>query len=197
MNLLRFAEQTERISASHLELIGLYNRYGLRCMWRRIWILRTTGTKIGLQKFNEVFESSKFILINTWFYLKVVHYVPFAPLIAPTECTVLMNAVLQEHLQHVSTQVCHLQGGQNASFPKNMPLEICYLWGSSVCSSLFVDVIKYGRYNSIGWFSLYLTVASCVFVSCRFCFNVYILRGVDWLVCCADRVETDRCIGFK
>jgi len=32
MNLLRFSEQTERISVSHHELIGLYNRYGLCCL---------------------------------------------------------------------------------------------------------------------------------------------------------------------
>jgi len=75
--------------------------------------------------------------------------VPSTPFIAPTECAVLMNAVLQEHLQNVSTQVCHLQGEQNASFPKKK----C-LWKAAIYEVLrsaevsLLTLLKYRRYST-------------------------------------------------
>jgi len=43
------------------------------------------------------------------------------------------------YLQHVSVQVYHLQGAQNASFDNQLPMISYYLPGSLDCSSSIVD----------------------------------------------------------
>jgi hypothetical protein len=45
------------------------------------------------------------------------------PFITPIKCTILITTDTKEHLQHVSVHVYHLQGGKNASFKNQLPLE--------------------------------------------------------------------------
>ena len=41
------------------------------------------------------------------------------------KCTILINTAIKEHLRHVSKQVYHLQGEENASSGKQLRLESC------------------------------------------------------------------------
>ena len=67
--------------------------------------------------------------------------------ITPTECTVLITAILKKHLQHVSVHVYHLQGEKKASFKKLLPLKRCYAVLLSV-AALLLTLINYKRHSS-------------------------------------------------
>jgi len=87
------------------------------------------------------------------FYIKVSRLIP-------QQNAISINTLLKEHIKHVSVQAYHLQGEQNVSLKKRLPLESCYLWGSSVCSSFVVDV-KYKLYNGTNFVHIFGT--SCTF----------------------------------
>jgi hypothetical protein len=54
------------------------------------------------------------------FYIKVSRLIP-------QQNAISINTLLKEHFQHVSVQAYHLQGEQNVSLKKRLPLESCYL----------------------------------------------------------------------